>query len=43
MPPKRGQPYSSVIVRCTPPTIAAFLYNITAALVGGVHLTMTDE
>jgi hypothetical protein len=24
-------------------TIAAFLYNITAALVGGVHLTMTDE
>jgi hypothetical protein len=24
-------------------TIGAFLYNITAALVGGVHVTMTDE
>ena len=24
-------------------TIAAFLYNITASLVGGVHLTLTDE
>ena len=24
-------------------TIGAFLYNIVAALVGGVHLTMTDE
>lgn len=24
-------------------TIGAFLYNITAALVGGVHLTLTDE
>jgi len=24
-------------------TIGAFLYNIVAALVGGVHVTMTDE
>ena len=24
-------------------TIAAFLYNVVAALVGGVHLTLTDE
>ena len=24
-------------------TIGAFLYNIVAALVGGIHLTMTDE
>ena len=24
-------------------TIGAFLYNLTAALVGGVHLTLTDE
>ncbi|WP_234346516.1 DUF3566 domain-containing protein [Cellulomonas timonensis] len=24
-------------------TIGAFLYNITASLVGGVHLTLTDE
>ena len=24
-------------------TLGAFLYNITAALVGGVHVTMTDE
>jgi hypothetical protein len=24
-------------------TIMAILYNITAALVGGVHLTLTDE
>src|SRR5690606_35390550 len=24
-------------------TIGAFLYNITAALVGGLHLTLTDE
>lgn len=24
-------------------TIGAFLYNITAALVGGVHVTMTDD
>ncbi len=24
-------------------TIGAFLYNVTAALVGGVHVTMTDE
>lgn len=24
-------------------TIGAFLYNITAALVGGIHVTMTDE
>jgi hypothetical protein len=24
-------------------TIGAFLYNVVAALVGGVHVTMTDE
>jgi hypothetical protein len=24
-------------------TIMAFLYNITAALVGGVHMTLTDD
>jgi hypothetical protein len=24
-------------------TIGAFLYNIVAALVGGLHVTMTDE
>src|SRR5690606_26212704 len=24
-------------------TIGAFLYNITAALVGGLHVTLTDE
>ena len=24
-------------------TIGAFLYNIVAALVGGIHVTMTDE
>ncbi len=24
-------------------TIGAFIYNISAALVGGVHLTMTDD
>jgi hypothetical protein len=24
-------------------TIMAILYNITAALVGGIHLTLTDE
>ncbi|WP_286219111.1 DUF3566 domain-containing protein [Paraoerskovia sediminicola] len=24
-------------------TIMAFIYNITAAIVGGIHLTLTDE
>lgn len=24
-------------------TIGAFLYNVVAALVGGIHMTMTDE
>ena len=24
-------------------TIGAFLYNIVAAMVGGIHLTLTDD
>lgn len=33
----------NIILTTALATIGAFLYNITAALVGGVHLTLADE
>ena len=33
----------SVVVLTALATLAAFLYNIIAALIGGVHLTLTDD
>ncbi|MBW3069807.1 MULTISPECIES: DUF3566 domain-containing protein [unclassified Actinomyces] len=33
----------NIILMTALATIGAFLYNITAALVGGVHLTLADE
>lgn len=33
----------NIILTTALSTISAFLYNITARLVGGVHLTLTDE
>ncbi|WP_103063233.1 DUF3566 domain-containing protein [Actinomyces qiguomingii] len=33
----------NIILATALATIGAFLYNITAALVGGVHLTLADE
>lgn len=33
----------NIILTTALATVGAFLYNVTAALVGGVHLTLADE